>query len=121
MWIAIQERPRSAAHPFYPRLNRILTKAASIDTSRDSISDSTRTTAGRHCRRALFPAAADGYFSIAGRATAVELATGAIVGVTVHDANDGDTTTRIETLIEAAEQSRYKRSKPRATASKKCR
>ena len=30
--------------------------------------------------------------------------TGAIVGVTVQDADDGDTTTSIETLIEAAEQ-----------------
>jgi len=35
---------------------------------------------------------------------AVDLETGAIVGVTVQDADDGDTTTGIETLIEAAEQ-----------------
>jgi transposase len=35
---------------------------------------------------------------------AVDLETGAIVGVTVQDADDGDTTTSIETLIEAAEQ-----------------
>jgi transposase len=35
---------------------------------------------------------------------AVDLKTGAIVGVTVQDADDGDTTTSIETLIEAAEQ-----------------
>jgi transposase len=35
---------------------------------------------------------------------AVDLETGAIVGVTVQDANDGDTETSIETLIEAAEQ-----------------
>jgi transposase len=35
---------------------------------------------------------------------AVDLATGAIVGVTVQDAGEGDTTTSIETLIEAAEQ-----------------
>ena len=35
---------------------------------------------------------------------AVELETGAIVGVTVQDADDGDTTTCVETLIEAAEQ-----------------
>jgi transposase len=35
---------------------------------------------------------------------AVDLETGAIVGVTVQDANDGDTTTSRETLIEAAEQ-----------------
>jgi transposase len=34
----------------------------------------------------------------------VDLETGAIVGVTVQDADDGDTTTSIETLIEAAEQ-----------------
>jgi len=35
---------------------------------------------------------------------AVDLETGAIVGVTVQDADDGDTTTSIETLIEAVEQ-----------------
>jgi len=35
---------------------------------------------------------------------AVDLETGAIVGVTVQHADDGDTTTSIETLIEAADQ-----------------
>ncbi len=35
---------------------------------------------------------------------AVDLETGAIVGVTVQDADDGDTETSIETLIDAAEQ-----------------
>jgi transposase len=35
---------------------------------------------------------------------AVDLETGAIVGVTVQDADDGDAETSIETLIEAAEQ-----------------
>jgi transposase len=35
---------------------------------------------------------------------AVDLETGAVVGVTVQDADDGDTTTMIETLITAAEQ-----------------
>jgi transposase len=35
---------------------------------------------------------------------AVDLETGAIVGVTVQDADDGDTQTSVETLIEAAEQ-----------------
>jgi transposase len=35
---------------------------------------------------------------------AVDLETGAIVGVTVQDADDGDTETSIETLLEAAEQ-----------------
>jgi hypothetical protein len=33
-----------------------------------------------------------------------DLETGAIIGVTVQDADDGDTETSIETLIEAAEQ-----------------
>ena len=35
---------------------------------------------------------------------AVDVETGAIVAVTVQDADEGDTTTSIETLIEAAEQ-----------------
>ena len=35
---------------------------------------------------------------------AVDLETGAVVGVTIQDADQGDTTTSIETLIEAAEQ-----------------
>ena len=35
---------------------------------------------------------------------AVDLETGAIVAVTVQDADEGDTTTSIETLIEAAKQ-----------------
>jgi transposase len=35
---------------------------------------------------------------------AVDLQTGAVVAVTVQDADEGDTTTSIETLIEAAEQ-----------------
>ena len=35
---------------------------------------------------------------------AVDLETGAVVAVTVQDADDGDTTTSIKTLIEAAEQ-----------------
>ena len=35
---------------------------------------------------------------------AVDLETGAVVSVTVQDADDGDTTTMVETLITAAEQ-----------------
>ena len=35
---------------------------------------------------------------------AVDLETGAVVGVTVQDADEGDTATSIETLIEAAKQ-----------------
>ena len=34
----------------------------------------------------------------------MDLETGAIVGVTVQDADAGDTTTMVETLIEAADQ-----------------
>jgi transposase len=35
---------------------------------------------------------------------AVDLETGAVVAVTVQDADDGDTTTSIETLIDAAKK-----------------
>jgi transposase len=35
---------------------------------------------------------------------AVDLETGAVVAVTVQDADEGDTATSIDTLIEAAEQ-----------------
>src|SRR5688572_31374008 len=35
---------------------------------------------------------------------AVDLETGAIVGVTVQDADDGDTSTCVETLVDAAER-----------------
>jgi hypothetical protein len=48
---------------------------------------------------------------------AVDLETGAIVGVTVQDADDGDTTTSIETLIEAAEP--VEACSPTVTASKR--
>ena len=48
---------------------------------------------------------------------AVDLLTGAIVGQTIQDADDGDAETSIETLITAAEQS--KRCCPKATACKK--
>jgi hypothetical protein len=49
---------------------------------------------------------------------AVVLETGAIVAVTVQDADDGDTETSIETLIEAAEQrkSRWTNDTPRHLA-----
>lgn len=47
----------------------------------------------------------DGWTHLAHKAEhAVDLETGAIVGITVQDADDGDTTTCVETLIEAAEQ-----------------
>jgi transposase len=47
----------------------------------------------------------DGHTHLAHKAEhAVDLATGAAVGLTVQDADDGDTTTSVETLIDAAEQ-----------------
>ena len=47
----------------------------------------------------------DGWTHLAHTAEhAVDLETGAIVGVTVQDADEGDTTTMVETLITAAEQ-----------------
>ena len=47
----------------------------------------------------------DGHTHLAHTAEhAVDLETGAVVGVTVQDAADGDTTTMVETLITAAEQ-----------------
>ena len=47
----------------------------------------------------------DGRTRLAHRAGhAVNLETGAVVGVTVQDADAGDTTTMVETLITAAEQ-----------------
>ncbi len=46
----------------------------------------------------------DGRTHLAHKAEHVDLETGAIVGVTVQDADEGDTTTSRETLITAAEQ-----------------
>jgi hypothetical protein len=43
MWVATPDLPRSVAHPFYARLNQILDKATSTDTSRESVRDSTLT------------------------------------------------------------------------------
>jgi hypothetical protein len=50
MWVATHDLPRSAAHPFYTRLNQILDRH-DFDgaTSKDSASDSTRTKAGLGC------------------------------------------------------------------------
>ena len=47
---------------------------------------------------------------------AVDLETGAVVAVTVQDADEGDTTTSIETLIEAAEQVETVRARRRGRA-----
>ena len=53
MWVATQDLPRSAAHPFYARLNQILDQH-DFDGFVEGLcaSDSTRTRAGRGCRRA---------------------------------------------------------------------
>ena len=59
MWVASQDLPRGAAHPFYTRLNQILDQHDFEGTSRDSASDSTPMTAGQACRQALLPVAAD--------------------------------------------------------------
>jgi transposase len=59
----------------------------------------------RHDPDAKITKMKDGRTHLAHKAEqAVDLETGAIVGVTVQDADDGDTETSIETLIEAAEQ-----------------
>lgn len=59
----------------------------------------------RHDPDAKITKMKDGRTHLAHKAEhAVDLETGAVVGVTVQDADKGDTTTSIETLIEAAEQ-----------------
>jgi len=52
MWVAMQDLPRSAAHPFYARLNQILDQHDSMGTSRRSASDSMRTKGAPGCRQA---------------------------------------------------------------------
>ena len=51
MWVATQDLPRSAAHPFYTRLNQILDQQDFEGSSRVFVSDSTLTRAGQDCRR----------------------------------------------------------------------
>ena len=85
MWVTTTDLPWSAAHPFYTRLNQ------SLDHPHDP--------------DAKIAKMKDGRTHLAHKAEhAVDLETGAIVGVTVQDADGGDTTTCVETLIEAAEQ-----------------
>jgi hypothetical protein len=85
MWVATQDLPRSAAHPFYARLNQILDQHDFDGYVEGKMKDG-RTNLAHKTEHA------------------VDLETVAIVGVTVQDADDGDTATSIETLIEAAEQ-----------------
>ena len=84
MWVATQDLRRTAGHPFYARLNQILDK---------------------HDFDAKITKMKDGRTHLAHEAEhAVDLETGAIVAVTVQDADEGDTTTSRETSIKAAEQ-----------------
>ena len=52
MWVATEDLPRSAAHPFYRRLNQIFDQDDfDVSTSKASVSDSMRTkSAGLVCR-----------------------------------------------------------------------
>jgi hypothetical protein len=54
MWIAIQDLPRSAAHPFYTRLNHSSTNTTSMNTSKACASDSTPATGGQGWRRGRY-------------------------------------------------------------------
>ena len=102
MWVATQDLPRGAAHPFYTRLNQILDKH-DFDAYVEGLCERFYADElgrpglppGRYFRLLLI-----GYFegldaerAIAWRATdsfaAVDLETGAIVGVTVQDADEG--------------------------------
>ena len=50
MWVTTQELPRSAAHPFYTRLNQILDQH-DFDGYVEGLFSATRTRAGRRCRQ----------------------------------------------------------------------
>ena len=182
MWVATQDLPRSAAHPFYARLNQILDQHdfdgfveglcerfyadegrpglppgryfrllligyfEGLDAERaiawraadsfavrecvglvlleapSGVETPTRADLARIDRKrkqkgsndawthphdpdAKITKMKDGRTHLAHKAEqAVDLETGAIIGVTVQDADDGDATTCVETLIEAAEQ-----------------
>ena len=50
MWVATYDLPRSAAHPFYARLNQILDQRDFDGYVEGLCERSTRTTAGQGCR-----------------------------------------------------------------------
>ena len=52
MWVATEDLPRTAAHPFYTQLNHNLEKHDFDSTSEDCASSSTQRMAGQGCRRA---------------------------------------------------------------------
>ena len=117
MWVPTADLPKSAGHPFYERLNRVLDDAGfdafvepqcasfyADGVGRPSLA------LGRYFRLLLLGYfegldSQDGRTHLAHTAEhAVDLETGAIVGVTVQDASAGDTTTLVDTLVTAAEQ-----------------
>jgi len=56
MWVAARDLPRSAAHPFYTRLNQILEEHEFDEYVEGCANDSTQTMAGQGCH----PAATSG-------------------------------------------------------------
>ena len=117
MWVPTADLPKSAGHPFYERLNRVLDDAGfdafvepqcasfyADGVGRPSLAP------GRYFRLLLLGYfegldSQDGRTHLAHTAEhAVDRDTGAIVGVTVQDACAGDTTTLVDTLVTAAEQ-----------------
>src|ERR1700683_5103050 len=112
LWVATAELPKSPGHPFYTRLNALL-DAGNFDRFAEGqcarfyapVMGRPSLAPGRYFRLLLV-----GYFegidSERGIAWGASdsLATGALVPVTLQDADQGDTTTIIETVIAAAEQ-----------------
>lgn len=97
MWVATTNFSAAASHPFYTRLARIDRKRKNKGSNGDwthPYDPDSRITKMK-----------DGRTHLAHKAEhAVDLETGAIVGVTLQGADEGDTTTLQETLPEAAEQ-----------------
>jgi hypothetical protein len=131
MWVATEDLPRSAAHPVLQatesdlrprRLRRVRRRPLTQLAQASGIATPTREDLARIDRKrpkkgsnddwahpldpdAKITKMKDGRTHLAHKAEhAVDLETGAVVGVTVQDADQGDTATSIETLIEAAEQ-----------------
>ena len=128
MWVASSEPPRSAGHPFYERLNRVLDEAG-LDAFVEAPTGDGVGHRHADARRAgpdgpqapeqgvqrrldasqgpgpKITKMKDGRTRLAHKAEhAVDLETGAVVGISVQDAAAGDTQTMLDTLVTAAEQ-----------------
>ena len=109
MWVATTNFPTAASHPFYTRLNEWLAEHHD-DFLEGQCQPFYAEIMGRPGLPPYDPDARitkmkDGRTHLAHKAEhAVDLETGAIVGVTLQGADEGDTTTIQETLPEAAEQ-----------------